>query len=177
MIILAKKPILGLYGLMLMSSLSTAHAIQPMSDSGLANAVGDQSPIPTPLINPTTEVTPSSTPVPEQSSAGIDNIANALPTIEEQITAITLSKINSNSTNALDAIERQIQTKDDPAIPNLHQTAERNFGLEPFSMVWNGNLEARVDIDKINYVTFNSDSGQYEFDNVRGQVWIITTVD
>lgn len=175
MIVFAKRQILGLCGLMFISSLSTLYAIQPLSDSGLANTVGDQSPIQPQTSSTTNDVTTPPSTSTEQINTTID--AQQLPTIEQQITAITLSKVNSNSYYALDSIERQIQTKDDPTIPNLHQTAERNFGLEPFSMVWNGNLDARVDIDKINYVTFNSDSGQYEFDNVKGQVWIITTVD
>ena len=147
---------------------SYSHAIQPISDTALSNATGDQSPV---HLTLTTEVSDA-----DSHQVATDITQTQLPQVEQEVAKYTLEKINTNNLKAIDMTVRDLQLKDSYAIQNLHLNSERGFGLESFSMIWHdGTFTSKVDLGEIRNFTFNNESGQYELSNVQGRVWIVTS--
>lgn len=165
-----KKLYYCVFSVFILSHSQQVFALQPINDHQLANTVGEQSPI---EIMPQNlqahqNISISATiqePTSEQSSPN-------LSIMEQQVLDSLIQKRNYPLITAIENDGLTAQFKFEFTIQNLHTTAERNFGLEPFSMTWYGNYQDIVDVDKISFVTFNSSTGQYEFDNVRGHATV-----
>lgn len=146
----------GMLGLL---SVSTS-AKQLLSEENLAQTVGEQSPAQLTQVSDDTEI---SVLLSEQN----------LEILKTQILNEKKHQYYQPLHVSLQLNEDALYNREQAQVRKTHENAENAFGLEPFSMTWNGNFQAIIDLDKINNVSFSHQTGQYEINNVQGRVTIV----
>lgn len=138
-------------------------AKQLLSEETLAQTVGEKSPI---QLN--------------TQSKGDDNTDIETLLSDQNLALMESQVLNEKRQQYYQPMRVSIQMNEDSLYNKeqlqarkIHENAENNFGLEPFSMTWNGNFQAIVDLDRINNMSFSQETGQYELNNVQGRVTIV----
>lgn len=152
---------------------SQLYAIQPINDVSLSNTVGEQSPIKHLVLSDQENTSGADSPNIESTLVAVTTLA---PNIQQQVEKQTIVNLTQQQHKNINLIERQLPQTNNLFVSTLHHTSELNFGLEGISMTWNGNFEAMVDLEKISFKSFNNNTGEYELDNVRGQVIVVAMI-
>lgn len=142
-------------------------AWQPIADVQLSSLTGEESPISIEAKN-----LQQNTSLNDEIKSSSKEEAQPLSIMEQYVQESLLENLTEPLLIAINIKQLTSEQKNEFAIKTLHKTAENHFGLEPFSYIWHGNYQDILNVEDFNSVTFNVNSGQYEMNNVRGQVFI-----